>query len=76
MTIKTKSKQGMGELLFFVTENVLNHFLKKSKTEIVLLIYLCMDFMCPIENTVLLKIDVIPRVDTLVQHLNCLEGFQ
>lgn len=46
-----------------------NSFLKKTKIEN----GLDMDFMCPIGNTVLLKIDVIQHIDTLVQHLSSLE---
>lgn len=52
-----------------------NNFLKKTRIEIELPICLYMDFMRPVEDTVL-KIDIIQRVDALVQHLSCLEGFQ
>lgn len=53
-----------------------NHFLKRTGIDNDFPNCLYMGFMCPVGNTVLLKIDVIQHTDTLVQHLSCLQGFQ
>lgn len=59
----------------FQLKMVFNHFLKRTEIKNYFSSCLYMDFICPLGNTVLLKIDVIQAIDTLVQHLSCLEGF-